>query len=258
MCAIAGVCRDANGTWAMVTLASQPGNDVQTAIAEQAWIDPAGLGVDAPPYLRADEHSLTVDLGMRLEAEFPAKREWPRRPFGPLGPAQMVPWLGQYWAPHLLGATVTGRFGDRSLDGATVYAEKNWGAAFADHWWWGQGEGVAFAGGRIHGVAPTAVVAWTADGLITLSPPLARTVARAGGGEWHIRAHSPRWRVEIEGEASDPLLLPVPLPNERRLEVRSRHHLTGKLRVRVHRGRRLWLASEGMAGLEDGATPRGA
>jgi hypothetical protein len=144
------------------------------------------------------------------------------------------------------------------LDGVDVYAEKNWGAAFADHWWWGQGEGVAFAGGRIHGVAPTAVAAWTADGLITLAPPLARTVARAGNGEWHIRASSPRWRVEIEGAAQNPLLLPVPLPAERRLEVRSRHHLLGRIAVTVHRGRKLWLRSEGLAGLEDGATPRDA
>ncbi len=105
-------------------------------------------------------------------------------------------------------------------------------------------------------MAPTAVAAWTPDGLVTLSPPFARTVTRAGGGEWHVRARSPRWRVEIEGEASDPLLLPVPLPAERRLEVRSRHHLLGRLRARVYRGRRLWLDSEGLAGLEDGATPQ--
>ena len=52
----------------------------------------------------------------------------------------MVPWLGQYWAPWLLAADVTGAFGERSLDGAAAYAEKNWGAAFASHWWWGQAE----------------------------------------------------------------------------------------------------------------------
>jgi hypothetical protein len=257
VCAIAGVCRDARGTWAMVTLASQPDAFQRTVIADSAWIDPHGLGVRAGP-LRADAGSLVVDLGVRLEARLEARREWPRRAFGPLGPVQMVPWLGQYWAPHLLGARVTGSYGGRSLDGASVYAEKNWGAAFADHWWWGQGPGVAFAGGRVHGVAPTAVVAWTDDDVIALAPPFARTVARAGGGEWQIRATSPRWRVEIEGEASAPLLLGVPLPNERRLEARSRHHLLGRLAVKVHRGRRLWLRSEGVAGLEDGATPRGS
>ena len=198
MCAIAGVCRDARGTWAMVTLASQPGG-ARTEIAQSARLE--GLSVDASPYLRAGPGFLYVDVGERLEARFAEPRGWPRRPFGPLGPAQVIPGLGQYWAPHLLGARVSGHFGDRSLDGTSVYAEKNWGAAFADHWWWGQGPGVAFAGGRIHGVAPTAVAAWTPDGLVTLSPPFARTVTRAGGGEWHVRARSPRWRVEIEGEA---------------------------------------------------------
>ena len=125
-----------------------------------------------------------------------------------------------------------GHFGERSLDGASAYAEKNWGAAFADHWWWGQATlaedaGVAFAGGRVHGVAPTAVAVWTPGGLVTLAPPFARTLTRAGGGEWHVRARSPRWDVELHGEATDPLLLPVPIPGEKRLEVRSRHHLLG-------------------------------
>jgi hypothetical protein len=208
---------------------------------------------------------LTVDLGPGLHARFDARRDWPRRPWGPLGPAHSLPWLGQYWAPHLLGARVSGTFGDRSLNGANVYAEKNWGAAFAEHWWWGQaafedGAGVAFAGGRVHGVAPTAVAAWTPGGVVTLAPPFARTVARAGGGEWRIRASSPRWKVEIEGESRGaPLTLPVPLPAERRLEVRSNHHLLGRLNVRVHRGRRLWLTAESLAaGLEDGATPGGS
>lgn len=257
---IAGVCRDARGTWAMVTLAAEPGGVEHTAIADSAWIDPDGLGVNAPPYLRADAGSLRVDLGPGLQARFDARRDWPRRPWGPLGPAHSLPWLGQYWAPHLLGARVSGQFGERSLAGAQVYAEKNWGAAFADHWWWGQASfedaGVAFAGGRVHGVAPTAVAAWTADELITLAPPLARTVARVGGGEWQIRASSARWRIELEGEATEPpLLLAVPLPAERRLEVRSRHHLRGRVRVRIHRGRRLWLGADSdTAGLEDALT----
>ena len=137
--------------------------------------------------------------------------------------------------------------------------EKNWGTAFAPHWWWGQaslddGAGVAFAGGRVHGVAPTSVVAWTPDGLVALAPPLARTVARASGGEWHIRARSARHAIEIRGEATGPpLRLPVPIPAERRLEVRSEHRLAGRLSVTVRRGSRLLLRGEsGLAGLEDG------
>jgi hypothetical protein len=234
-CVIAGVCRD----WTMLTIAEQPGT-VRTEIID-------GLAVSADPH--------GLDLGP-VHARFSQAREWPRRAFGPLGPAQMIPFLGQYWSPWLLGATVSGTFGERSLDGALVYAEKNWGAAFARHWWWGQAEHVAFAGGRVHGVAPTAVAAWTPEGVITLAPPFARTVAYAHGGEWRVRATSPRWHVELEGEASDPLLLAVPIPGERRLEVRSRHHLQARLSVHVRRGRRTWLREESsLAALEDGATP---
>ena len=264
---IAGVCRDARGTWAMVTLAAEPRGLERTAIAPSAWIDPRGLGVSAGRLLRADAGSLSVDLGpgARLDARLSAQRGWPRRAWGPLGPVQALPWLGQYWAPHLLGGRVEGTFGDRVLDGAAVYAEKNWGAAFAAHWWWGQAgfgdAGVAFAGGRLRRAgmtaAPTAIVAWSSRGLAALAPPFARTVARAGGGEWRVHARSARWSVELEGEASEPpLRLPVPIPRERRLELRSNHHLRGRIAVTVRRGARLWLREESrVAGLEDGATP---
>jgi hypothetical protein len=237
----------------MVVLATSAG-DVWTEIVDGPRLATDGLGVDAGP-LRADAGALDVDLGPGLHVRFDARREW-ARPFSPLGPAQMLPFLGQYWAPWLLGARVTGSFGGRSLDGVGAYAEKNWGAVFARHWWWGQAEFLAFAGGRVHGVAPTAVAVWTDAETVTLSPPLARTVARAGAGEWSIRASNWRWRVEITGAARDPLLLPVPLPRERRLEVRSRHHLLGDVAVEVRRGRRLWFRGESaVAALEDGATP---
>jgi hypothetical protein len=154
---------------------------------------------------------------------------------------------------------VTGEALGRSLDGCAVYAEKNWGAAFAAHWWWGQASlgpdaGVAFAGGRMHGVAPTAAVAWGSGGLVRLAPPLARTVASAGGGEWRIRARTPLTAIELEGATDGPgLRLPVPVPAERRLDERSTHHLLGSLRVTVRRGRAVWLRGEtSLAALEDG------
>jgi tocopherol cyclase len=262
-----GVCRDTHGEWAMVTLCAEPGGFERTEVAQEARTDARGLGVvagGAPPLLRATPDSLDVVLGgARLHARFRTRRDWPRRAFGGLGPAQVVPFLGQYWTPHLLSAGVRGEavLGDRAiaLDGARVYAEKNWGTAFAAHWWWGQasldgGAGVAFAGGRVHGVAPTAVAAWTPDGLVALAPPFARTVARASGGEWHIRARSPHHAIEVRGEATGPpLRLPVPIPAERRLELRSEHHLAGRLEVSVRRGRRTVLRGESaQAGLEDG------
>ena len=235
----------------MVTLASSTG-EVWTEISERAHISRSELLVDTE-FLRADASSLEVTLGPGLSARFDDRREWPRA-FSPLGPAQVVPFLGQYWAPWLLSARVSGSFGSRSLAGASAYAEKNWGAVFAEHRWWGQAEVVAFAGGRVHGVAPTAVAVWTPDEVVTLAPPLSRTVARAGGGEWSIRASNPRWRVEVTGEARAPLHLPVPIPDERRLEVRSRHHLLGQIDVVVRRGRRVWFrGTSALAALEDGS-----
>src|SRR4051812_31278435 len=223
----------------MITLATSTG-EVWTEIADAPR---HGRTVDAGP-LHAGEQTLDVDLGPGLHARLDDRRPWTKM-FGPLGPAQTVPFLGQYWAPHLLGARVTGSFGDRSLDGAHAYAEKNWGAAFADHWWWGQAEFAAFAGGRIHGVAPTAIAVWTPDAIVTLAPPLARTLTRAGQGEWHVRAKSPRWSVELTGAARDPLRLPNPIPGpERWLEVRSSHHLRGAVELTVRRGRRLYFKGE--------------
>src|SRR5690349_21277847 len=118
VCAIAGVCKDATGTWAMVTLASEPDGFAETRIVERASISPDRLRVDAGP-LQADEHGLTVELGRTLHARFEHARGWPR-PLGPLGVAHVIPWLGQYWAPHLLAADVSGAYDSRSLAGAHV------------------------------------------------------------------------------------------------------------------------------------------
>jgi hypothetical protein len=90
--------------------------------------------------------------------------------------------------------------------------------------------------------------------LLRLAPPFARTVATAGGGEWRIRARTPLTWVDLEGSApGHGLRLPVPIPGERRLEVRSTHHLLARVRVSVRRGRGFWLREESdLAALEDG------
>jgi Tocopherol cyclase len=267
--AICGLCRAPEGTWAMVTLAAEPGGFERTEIAPAAEADPARLGVRAGGWLRAGPDRLEVDLGAgaRLHARFEDRRDWPRRAWGALGPAHALPGLGQYWSPHLLGARVTGaaELGAvrRELAGADAYGEKNWGAAFAAHWWWGQGHldadaGFAFAGGRLSRrgivIAPTAVAVWAGGRLVSLAPPRARTVAGAGGGAWRIAARSPRWAVALEGEApAAPVRLPVPVPAERRVDFRADHHLTGRVAITVRRGRRLWLRGEApVAALEDG------
>ena len=93
------------------------------------------------------------------------RREWPRRAFGPLGPAQMVPWLGQYWAPHLLGAHVQRPLRRPLARRRAAPTRRRTGAPRSPT----TGGGARrrgrrrFAGGRVHGVAPTAVAAWTPD-----------------------------------------------------------------------------------------------
>jgi hypothetical protein len=197
------------------------------------------------------------------------RRDWPRRAFGALGVAQAAPGLHQYWHAHLLGgrAVGTARLGgaEVAID-AAAYAEKNWGAAFSDHWWWGQAFPdadvcVAFAGGRIRlgpvDVAPTAVVLHVGSELVRLGPPGARMASAATDGAWRVRGRSPRFSVLLEGEADDSTAaaLPVPLPAERALEPRSRQVLAGRLAVTLRRGGRVVYRGESvLAGLEHGTT----
>ena len=82
-------------------------------------------------------------------------------------------------------------------DGATVYAEKNWGPRFTEHWWWGQAQGfegadacVAFAGGRVLGGAPTGVVVRVEDRVLRLAPPFAQLRTAIGDAAWRVRARS--------------------------------------------------------------------
>ena len=254
-----------------MALAARPEGVVRHAIVERAMASPDRLGVSAGSVLAATPDHLHVDLGpgARLGVALTARRKWPRAIFGGLGPGQAVPGLGQYWHPHLLAATVSGsaQLGTSrvSLDAATAYAEKNWGTAFAEHWWWGQAHGfddpsvcVAFAGGRmalpLGTVAPTAVVVAAGERVLRLAPPLARTTSSVRGDFWRVHAHDGRHRVLIEGTAGphpSPALLPVPVVAERRAVLRSRQLLSGSLRVEVRRGRRLLFAGESeLAGLE--------
>jgi hypothetical protein len=270
--ALCGVCRASDGVWAVVALAGHPGGFVRWEVAPRARADPDGFGVQAwgaadgeSPLLTGGPDRQTVRRGpdARLEASFAAGEQWPRRAFGALGVAQAAPGLPQYWQPMLLGAEVSGsaRLGDEELSGlGEVYAEKNWGAAFPAEWWWGQagfGDGAlaAFAGGRLRGpLAASAVVVRTGDGdLLRFAPPGAAVSADAGGGEWRLRGRSARHRVLVEGDGADPHILPVPVVAERRAVLRSEHHLAGRLRVRVLRGRRLVMDEESsLAALEHG------
>ena len=269
--ALCGLCSAPRGSWALVALAAHPEGVARHAIVPEASGAFDALGIRAGDVLHGTVQRLAVDLGpgARLDVSFADRRPWPRRMFGGLGLAQAIPGLGQYWHPHELGARVSGtaELGPVrvSLDGATAYAEKNWGSAFARHWWWGQAHGfpdpdvcVAFAGGGVRLpvglVAPTAVVVRLGDRVLRLVPPLARTVAAVGADAWRVHARQGRVTISIEGAAgahATPAHLPVPLPHEYRAELRSRQLLAGGIHLEVTRsGRRLYAGSSRLAGLE--------
>jgi hypothetical protein len=255
---------------------------VRAASVAHAVADRRGLRVrvddGGAPVLEAEDERLRVDLGpdARVDAVFAERVAWPPRwAFGGIGPAQAIPGLSQYWHPHLLGARVRGsaRAGDTTLDldGATAYAEKNWGAGgHPPAWWWGQAHGferddvcVAFAGGRaalgpVRLRATSIVVALGGDVLRLVSPVVPMRVEVDERG-WRLRGRTARHRVEIEGHpnATAPHLLPVPVPAERRRrDGLSAMHLAGALHVRVRGGgRTLFEGASALAGLERGLGP---
>ena len=161
--ALNGVNRDGAGHWATLGLAGGPTRFVRTVAHPVGSADPDRLGASAGDAFGADVSRVLVDLGphARLDVEVRDPVAWPRRSLGGSSVFQAVPGLNQYWHPWLLGGRASGRavLGDEvwELDGAQVYAEKNWGkGGFPDSWWWGQAHGfadpaacVAFAGGEV-------------------------------------------------------------------------------------------------------------
>ena len=165
-----------------------------------------------------------------MEAAFSDRRLWPHA-LGGLGVAHLLPGLGQYWHPVLLGARVTGwaRLGDEhiDLDGASAYIEKNWGPAFPERWWWGQAlevggadACVAFAGGQLRAgpvtTAATGLVVRIEDRVIRMVPPGAVVRAAVDGRVWRLRAIGPRTTIDVVAEpgVDPPAHLPVPAPRD--------------------------------------------
>jgi hypothetical protein len=282
---LAAVNRDAaGGTWGLAAVATHPGGFVRSATVDDVWADPRALGLrltgaDGRAVLTADEARLHVDLGpdATVEAAFAQRTAWPRRfAFGGIGAAQCLPGLSQYWHPYTLGARVRGtaRAGAATLalDGATAYAEKNWGeGGHPPAWWWGQAHGfaredlcVAFAGGNatlgpVRLPRATSMVVALGDEVLRLVSPVVPMRVAVGASGWRLQARTPRHRVELEGHAGGgaPHVLPVPVPAERGRHVaQSAMHLAGTLRVRLRRGRRTLFAGESaLAGLERGLGP---
>jgi hypothetical protein len=269
--AILAISRDRDGRpWAMASLAAHPGGAVRSATLPDPRAAPRGLSVGAGAAFAADERSLRVDLGgdARLEVCFDQAVTWPRRAFGALGPAQTVPGLSQYWHPWLLGARVRGggRIGAEAidLDGAVVYAEKNWGpGGMPPAWWWGQAHGfdrpdacVAFAGGRA-GIGPlrttaTSLVVALGDEVRTVVRPLRPLRVAVDERGWRLAGGGVE--VDAHADGAQPHLLPVPVPLERRrLDDWAPQHLTGTLHLRVRRrGRTIYEGTSTLAGLERG------
>jgi hypothetical protein len=272
---LCGVCRGGSGRWALVCLAAHPGGVVRHALTSPATGDSRGFGVHAGDLLDGSLQHLRLRLDAEhwVEAELRPVHLWPRRAFGALGVAHLVPGLAQYWQPVLLDAEVSGeaRVGGRliGLDGARAYAEKNWGPGFAGRWWWGHAGAfpdgdlsVAFAGGRLPllGAEPalTAAVVRMGARIIALRPPLARARVSTGGLGWRVRMRSPRYELELEGasDESRPHTLPVPEPGPPHFELRSQQLLAGEIALRVKRGRRTIIdARSPLAGLELGSPP---
>lgn len=277
--ALCGVNRAGDGRWGTVALAGHPGGFLREANVRVAGADPDRLGAWAGDgTFRADPGRVRLDLGpdARLDVRLGAPAEWTRRPFGGSGLAQIVPGLNQYWHPHVLGGRVSGRAvvgGEHlKLDGATVYAEKNWGrGGFPPSWWWGQAQGfaraeacVAFAGGVVEAGRArrevTAVVVRVGNEIVRLGDPVLSPVrAEVSDERWLLRGRGPRWAVEVEGEAplGEAHVLPVPLPGERRNVPGALEHLGGRMRVELRRhGRVRWADESALAGLEHGGLAR--
>ena len=225
---LCGVCRGAGEPWAAMALAAHPSGFTRHALAAPATAEPSRFGAGTGDILRGSADGVSIRLGEDacVDLRLRSALRWPGRVLGALGSAQVVPGLGQYWHPVVLATRADGEAclgGVRlRLDGATAYAEKNWGPGFAGHWWWARADAfpggdvtVAFAGGRLglagRVVSPTAVVVRLGTQVLRFAPPLARLRAATAARVWQIRARTYRHAVEIEGEASDgaPHLLPV-------------------------------------------------
>jgi Tocopherol cyclase len=258
---LCGVC----GDWALAGIATR--NEIGAGTWRSQILDGVrAVGTRlAAPGLAAEPERVRLDLGpdARADVQLRDPVRWPRRAWGGLGPAGWLPGLGQYWHPHVLRARAEGEVAGWSLDGATAYAERNWGNGFPSRWWWGEAHDfggdpvtVAFAGGPVLGaLEATALVVSVGGGLIRRGEPVIASVrAEVAPGSWRLRARGVE--VEAAGEPADAHVLDVPVPGEHRTVPWSHQHLAGRLRVRVaRRGRTVYEGESALAGLELGRAP---
>lgn len=276
--ALNGVNRGPDGPWATLGVAAHPSGFLHTTVHPGAWADPDDVGAFAGSAFQGTRDRLAVDLpGARIDVEVRDPRPWPRASLGGSSVFQSVPALNQYWHPWLLGGRAHGEAeldGERiTLDGWSVYCEKNWGKeGFPDSWWWGQAQGfdepeacVAFAGGEVTAgplrTTVTGLVVRLPDGrVVRLGDPVVSPVqARVSDDVWSLRGRGGGWRIEVEGvgDLGAAHVLPVPLPSQGRNIAGAIEHLGATLRVSVsRRGRSVWSGESHVAALEHGGIAR--
>ncbi|MGV9827643.1 tocopherol cyclase family protein [Gordonia sp. NPDC003429] len=266
--------------WATLGMASHPNRMLRTSAHPNASDNPRVLEVTASPAFRADMGEVHMDLGAdsRLDVRVDNPVPWPRHSHGASGLFHSVPALNQYWHPWLLGgrASGTATVGDATwdLDGAQVYAEKNWGReGFPESWWWGQAQGfaepdacVAFAGGMVRAgplkTEVTVVVVRLPGGrLVRVGDPLISPVrARVTDESWLLQSAGRRYSVRVEGTGrlGDAHVLPVPIPSQRRNIPGAIEHLGARMTVEVRRrgGEIVWAGESVLAALEHGGIDR--
>jgi hypothetical protein len=272
---LCGVNRHPRGSWATVALATHPGGFVRSAVLSNAYAATDEYRVSAGDgAFTATATEVHLDLGEDARADFSINRRvsWPHV-LGGGGVFSVVPFLGQYWHPHVLGGAAQGtaRAADETweFDDAEVYAEKNWGAGFPERWWWGQAQGfdrpdvcVAFSGGVLTAGRFSAtvggVIVRVGDEVVRLTPPFSVVRSHSDGRRWEVHARGVGHRVRIiGGSAGMPHVLPVPLPAERRNVGTDFEHLAGHLTLEVS-GRVQYSGETEFAGLEIGHRPSNA
>ena len=269
---LCGVNRHPEGDWATVAIATEPGGFVRSAVLPMACSRPDSYLVTAGEgAFRATATEVHLDLGEDAVVDLAIDRAvaWPHA-LGGGGIFSAVPFLGQYWHPHVLGGSVSGTATaglDRwTFSGAEIYAEKNWGAGFPERWWWGQAQGferpdvcVAFGGGRLT-AGPLAITVGGAvirvgDTVIRFAPPFARVRSSTDGTRWEVHARSRRSRLHLVGVGHGaPHVLPVPLPAERRNVDTDFEFLAGHMTVELT-GAVTYSGETNLAALETGYRP---
>ena len=274
--ALCSVNRNRDGDWTTVAVALHPDGIVRSAAIDSAEteLSPFAVraGTDPTGRVAAGIDRLGIDLDdIHLDLRFADSFLWPKA-FGGGGIFSSIPFLNQYWHPYRLGGKASGTVefsvGTWSFDDALLYAERNWGAGFPERWWWGQAHdfggadvSVAFSGGLLQ-LGPirrdvTGVVVRLGDRVIRMTPP-ALVRSHVSDGRWTVRARTPRYQIDLDGDGAglEPHVLPVPLPAARRNVNTDFEHLAGRLHCTVRKfGRVMFEGTCDLAGLEVGSRP---